>query len=228
MKIFSLIFLFFTSINTFATVDDSSLWINMNTSGKIAEKTLAYFELQPRFVNDMKDTGAIIYRTALGYQITDHLSLWAGYGYISWKHNSSYHENRPFLQSIHNFTTGRFTFINRTRFEMRDIQDRPETSLRLRHLIRSLYQFDEEHKLFVVFWDEVFYNFNTVQATFNTIPPTPREGFDQNRVFLGLGHRFGEKNQHFIESGYLNQYVVRYAKANASNHALAFQYIYNF
>jgi hypothetical protein len=225
-NIFVLFILF--SINSYATVDDSQLWINLNTIGKISEKTLAYFEVQPRFLNDMKDNSGIIYRTAFGYQLFDHFSVWAGYGYISWKHNSSFREHRPFLQSIHNITKGNFTLINRTRFEFREIQDRPETSLRFRHLLRSLYQFNEENKLFVVLWDEIFYNFNTLTATSNTVPPTPREGFDQNRFFIGLGHRFGENNQHFIEGGYLNQYVVRYLKENTSNHALAIQYIFNF
>jgi hypothetical protein len=224
------IFLFFIlfSMTTYASVDDSQLWINLNTTGKISEKTLAYFELQPRFLNDMKDSSGIIYRTALGYQLFNHFSVWAGYGYITWKHNSSFKEHRPYLQTLHNLTRGRFSFVNRTRFEFRDIQDRPEISLRFRHLVRSLYQFDDENNYFVVLWDELFYNLNTLTATSNTSPATPREGFDQNRAFLGLGHRFGETNQHFIEAGYLNQYVVRFLKENISNHTLALQYMYNF
>lgn len=216
------------SAQSFATVDDSNLWINANASGKIGEKTLAYMEVQPRMVDDWGHVGATLFRAALGYSMTDKWSLWGGYGVIPWNFPNSFMENRPYLQSTYTINHGRFTFINRTRMEFRLIENRQETALRARHLLRTLYNFDEVNKLFFVVWDELFYNFNTVPGSTNKISATPHEGFDQNRIFVGLGRKFGEKSNHFVEGGYLNQYVVRYEKPNASNHTLAFQYIYSF
>lgn len=228
MKIIFFITALFISAQTFATVDDSNLWFNANANGKIGTKTLVYVEVQPRMVEDWAHLAAVIGRVAIGYTVTDKWSLWAGYGFIPWNYPARYNENRPYLQSTYTFNHDKFSFVNRTRFEFRMIEDRAETSMRARHLLRTLYQFDEVNKLFLIVWDELFYNFNTVLANANKGPATPHEGLDQNRIFVGLGHKFGENLHHFIEGGYLNQYIVRFQKDNASNHVLAFQYIYSF
>lgn len=208
--------------SSFATADDTQLWANFNTTGKLTNKTLGYGEIQPRLIDDWNQLNGMIYRAALGYQVTDQLSLWGGYGLIHWNYPSHYLENRPYLQSTYNFTyDNRFTVLNRTRFEGRILEDKPKTSLRLRHLLRTTYLLREESKVYLVLWDELFYNFNT-------LPGINHEGFDQNRIFAGIGHKFGDKLQHFIEGGYLNQYVIKYEKANGSNHTLAFQYSYSF
>lgn len=173
----------------------------------------------------MSDTGVYMYRVAVGYQATEKLSLWAGYAFMDFKKPVEFDENRPFLQSTYSYSVDQFTLINRTRYEFRHLQGREETSMRLRHLVRSLYQFNQSYKLFLVLYDELFYNLNTIE---NASAPNPHKGFDQNRAFLGVGHRFGETNNHFFELGYMNNYIVRYSKDNQVNHILAAQYIYNF
>lgn len=203
------------------TVSDNNLWINANTSGKLTEKVLAYAEIQPRLVDDSSQLGAAMYRVALGYAMTDKWSLWAGYGLIHFNYPDHFLENRTYLQSTYNFNYDKWSVSNRSRFEFRRLEDRAETALRLRHQIRSLYEIHEANKIFFVLWDELFYHLNTV-------PGTNHKGFDQNRIFGGVGHKFGEKLNHFFEVGYLNQYIVRFEKANVTNDILALQYIYNF
>lgn len=209
------------SAGAHATTDDTQMWFNTNTTGKITDKVLGYGEIQPRLMNDWNELNSVLYRAAIGYSVTDKWSVWGGYGLVHWNYPTHYVENRPYLQSTYNFSYAKLTVSNRTRFEGRRLEDRPKTGLRLRHLLRNMYLLNEANKVYFVLWDELFYNFNT-------IPGVNHEGFDQNRVFTGIGHKFGDKLQHLFEGGYLNQYVVKYEKANGSNHALAFQYTYNF
>lgn len=222
MKILIPFLALFLSLSSYSNeVEDTGSWINANSSGKIGEQTLLYLEAQTRIVDDLNHIGSNILRGALGYSITDKWSLWAGYGFIASNYPNHLTENRPYLQSAYSFSVDNLTVINRTRFEFRILEDKPETALRARHLLRTLYQFDSAHKYMLVLWDELFYNINSVAGT-------PQEGVDQNRIFLGLGHKFGKKAQHFVEGGYLNQYVVRYEKDNALNHIMAFQYIFSY
>jgi hypothetical protein len=225
MKVIILFFMLLNISPVNATVNDSNLWVNTNFTGKVRDRYLVYGEFQPRFISDMSDLGVYMYRAAIGYQISEPFSLWAGYAYMDFKRPVEFDENRPFLQSTHNYSYDQFTLINRTRLEFRHLQGREETSTRLRHLVRSLYQFNQSKKLFLVLYDELFYNLNTIE---NSKAPNPREGIDQNRAFIGMGHRFGEKSNHFFELGYMNNYIVRYLKDNLVNHVLAAQYIYNF
>lgn len=222
MRILFLLVTLLTTTQLYSAVtEDTGAWINANSSGKIGESTLLYLEAQTRIVEDLNHVGANILRGAFGYSFTDKWSLWAGYGFIAYNFPSHFTENRPYLQSTYNYTFDNLTIINRTRLEFRMLEDKPETALRARHLLRTLYQFDATNKYMLVVWDEFFYNLNSV-------PGTPQEGFDQNRIFLGIGHKFGKNSHHFVEGGYMNQYVVRFEKNNTSNHNMAFQYIFSY
>lgn len=215
------LFIFLGSTVNAKTSDDNQLWLNTNTSGKISENILAYGEFQPRLMNDWNQLNSILYRMGLGFNFKPDWSLWAGYALVHMNYPNHYLESRPYLQSSYTFNLSQLSIINRSRIESRNFEDHPKTGIRFRHMLRGTYLFEETKQLYLVLWDEIFYNFNTV-------PGINHEGFDQNRIFLGLGHKFGEKLRHFIEGGYLNQHVVRYKKVNASNHALTFQYTFNF
>jgi len=87
-------------------------------------------------------------------------------------------------------------------------------------MIRALYPFTEDKTWAVVFSDEVFFNLNSVGTS---LPA----GFDQNRAFLGVNHRFDEHWR--VEFGYLNNWIPRPGdQQDKLNHALLIALFYNF
>jgi hypothetical protein len=81
-----------------------------------------------------------------------------------------------------------------------------EQSQRLRHMFRAQYKLGDTPWALAA-WDEYFYNTNTIKPRAASHAPVTRAGFDQNRAFLGVAYFFGEKRQHMVETGYMNNYV---------------------
>lgn len=195
------------------TYTDEESWLNLNAFVKVSEDWTVYGEYQPRFFDYQKYRGASLHRVALGRNIGNGFSAWVGYGIIEWATRTdskfpskSQHEDRPFLQLMHVHDHGDWKFLNRTRYEDRIFRHDDEGSQRLRHLLRVQYKFGEKPWALVV-WDEYFYNTNTIRPSTRSHAPVTKAGFDQNRAFIGGAYFFGEKQQHMIESGYMNNYV---------------------
>ena len=94
------------------------------------------------------------------------------------------------------------TLANRVRLEGRDIRDRAgayEQVLRLRYQVKFVRPFDgaaiHEGSTYFVGFDEVFVNGGS--------EVTGHNAFDQNRLFLGIGHAFSP--DFALEVGYFNQ-----------------------
>jgi len=104
---------------------------------------------------------------------------------------------------------GTFTFrtLWETNFLRGDqVRERP------RQMIKFMHPFVSEPRLSAIVWDEAFYRVNTTEWG-------GKSGFDQNRVFAGLGWNF-DKNVH-AEFGYLNQYIDDAKHENRTMHHLA-------
>jgi hypothetical protein len=207
--------LFFTlvSVTQADTYSDQESWINLNTFIKLNEKWQTYLEYQPRFFDYNKYNGVTLHRGAIGRDLVNGFSVWGGYGLITWnvRKDSKFptklqHEDRPFLMLIHNWSSGDWKLTNRTRFEDRLFRYTDEGSKRLRHLVRAQYKFGESCWGLAI-WDEWFWNGNTIHPSSQSHAPVLKEGFDQNRAFVGVVYFFGEKQQHLFETGYLNNYV---------------------
>src|SRR5262249_18643616 len=95
-------------------------WFQISGTGPIVGNWKLFLEAQPRVGTDAAngDTNfrALVLRSAIGYQITEPWSLWAGYAYIP-SFNPSRHEQRAFQQSLVVTNAGPFKIVNRTRFE---------------------------------------------------------------------------------------------------------------
>jgi hypothetical protein len=190
------------------TYSDEEAWVNLNAFVKLNDDWSVYGEYQPRFFDYQKYRGASLHRGAIGRSIGAGLSAWAGFGLIEWASRSqskfpakTQHEERPFLQLMHNHEYRDWKITNRTRYEVRMFRSDNEGSQRLRHQLRLQYKF-AAGLWAVVLWDEYFYNTNTIVPSLESHAPITKAGFDQNRAFF-----FGEKQQHIIESGYMNNYV---------------------
>ncbi|WP_373531373.1 DUF2490 domain-containing protein [Vampirovibrio sp.] len=185
------------------------------TPGK---KVQWYAEAQPR-VGNLQDRGTsgdfsqLILRTALGYRLTEKISVWQGYGWTPIFEPQNLNEHRIYQQLSVNGKWKRLLVNNRSRLEQRWIENTGgETSIRLRHMARGMYPLDQREQWFLVAYDEFF-------ITLKGVPNGPATGFDQNRLFVGLHRKL--KGGVNAEAGYLNQYInTQDPVPNRMNHVL--------
>lgn len=192
------------------TYKDEESWLNINAFFKLNENWQAYAEFQPRFVDYSKYNGVTLHRGAIGRNMGGGFSAWAGYGLMAWndRRDSKFpaknqHEDRPFLQALHNHEQGQWKFTNRSRFEGRMFRYDNEISQRLRHLLRLQYKFNNSPWA-IALWNEYFYNLNTITPRARSGAPVTKAGFDQHRIFLGGAYFF---RNHMLESGYMLNHV---------------------
>ncbi|MFZ4715847.1 MAG: DUF2490 domain-containing protein [Bacteriovoracaceae bacterium] len=211
-----------------ADVSDKQIWPFIFVQGRIVPLVSTQVMYQPRMVsNGEKYAGSILQANSM-YAFSKKFSAGLGYFYIPWKSPNQYDEHRPFTQAIYQFSEKEWSFLFRSRLEFRRMEDRPETIVRLRKMFRTNYQLDRYVSgLYAFSFDELFYNFNTIETDKNKNSPAPHQGFDQNRFCVGLGLKFGEKYKQSFEAGYLNQKNFRYLKDNLNNDVLYMQYVLN-
>jgi len=183
-------------------------WFQISATGPIRGNWKLFLEAQPRVGTDPAkgDTNlrTLIARSAIGYQITEPWSLWAGYAYVP-SFNPSRDEHRAFQQSLFVTKAGPFKMINRTRFEERLIEDAGQPALRLRHQLWFGYPLPRWPGWSLVAADEPFVNLDFVHNG-------PQAGFDQNRVYLGVSRQLGPSLR--VEVDYVNQFVLGHGGAD--------------
>lgn len=170
---------------------DAETWLFLSVSGRDG-KARWYGEVQPRFSFTKAAFERVIVRPAVGFQLTETISVWAGYFVGRGLLSRAVNEERPYQQLLVEHRPGRFSIINRTRLEERFFEVLEAPSYRLRHQLRLGYRFLPEFGVFVS--EELLVNLNSVKAG-------PHAGLDQQRVMVGVSVRFGGLT---IEVGYLN------------------------
>jgi len=198
--------------------EDTGAWLQIVGEGSLAgldpkwEKGRVWLEGQSRFDGNWEHWYQGMVRTAVGYSLSDRATIWAGYTWLPTQNiGKSYISQQdvwPAFRYILPTDIGTFTF--RTMWETNflrgdQIRERP------RQMIKFMHPFEFEPRLSFIAWDEAFYRVNT--TTWGG-----KSGFDQNRVFGGLGWSFN--NNVRAELGYLNQYIDDASHRNATMHHL--------
>lgn len=228
-KIVLILVSFLVITNSFAKVlYDDQVWINTNAFIKLKEKVSAYIEIQPRYIEGRDYLGVTLYRSALGYDLNEKTSFWLGYGYIEWSHPVHFNEHRPFLQFIHHQDFNRLKLTHRGRFEIRNLQDRQSSPMRVRYLLRGVYDLKTPWNLHAVIYNEWFNHLSGAIEKGSYRAGKVHPGFDQNRLFVGIGKKFTEKVNLFAELGYMNQFIDTQVKTLKSNHIIASQLTFKF
>lgn len=199
LSIVLLIYLVF-SVNqqVFALENDLGLWSSTYISLPINKKFKANLEINPRIQKNITHINQLFVRPSIGYQLTDHLSIWQGYGWITNYIPTFTREQRIWQQLLHEKDFSKFRLINRLRLEERFIQDVNGVPLRTRYLLRAMFPIEKTKKWFFVTSDELFVNFD---SHFHG----PQAGIDQNRFFVGLNHKISDNVS--LEGGYQMQYL---------------------
>jgi len=210
---------------------DFRLWSPMFMTAKLPNSFLAYLEVQPRFA-DLDENGHIdqlLLRPAIGYQLTENLSIWQGYAWVgnfNQKHTPPqspfFDENRIYQQILYTKKFDSFKITSRTRLEERWIEHVDGTAVRFRTGLRGTYTLPMAPEWALVASDEVFVHLNTVGAR------GPQAGFDQNRAFVGINRTFSKYLN--VDVGYQNQLLNSRSipnLANQMNHTILFQFFIN-
>lgn len=162
-----------------------------------------WIESQGRFNNSNPMENMNFYqgmiRSAVGYAVTDRLTVWAGYTYLPTENYGQRYVGEqdawPAIRYI--FPTRIGTVTLREMVEMRFTRgDAP--GIRPRTLIKLLHPFEFEPRLGLVLWDEFFFNANNVANN----PNGGYSGFNQNRAFAGISWIVNENAR--LEFGYMN------------------------
>lgn len=165
------------------------------------EKGRLWVEGQSRFNDDWGHWYQGMVRTAVGYSLSDHATLWAGYTWLPTQNIGKAYNSQQDVWPAFRYVlpTDYGTFMFRTMIEANFMNGNgDDVRIRPRQMIRFMHPFEFEPRLSFITWDEFFIKANTTRAG-------GQSGFDQNRAFAGLGWTFN-KNFRF-EAGYLNQYL---------------------
>lgn len=213
-------------------VQDFGTWGAITSTGNFGfinpdNPTLAklkwWAEGQGRFADDSSKFSQAIVRPGIGYQVTDTISVWAGYAWTPTTTpyvNNTYDEHRAWQQLIWSdkFSWGRVT--SRSRLEQRFVPDHIGNDManRYRHLLKAAIPLSFAPGFSYIIQSEAFVGLNDTDWV-------PRRGFDQNRFFTGLGYAFNKNIS--AEVGYMNQYIIRRG-ANYMGHNLVVNLFMNF
>ena len=179
---------------------------NLSSIDDTLSQVRLWVEGQGRFNNSNPNSNMNFYqgmaRSAIGYALTDRLTVWAGYTYLPTENYGKGYVGEqdawPAIRYI--FPTKIGTVMLREMVEMRFVRgDAP--GIRPRTMAKLIRPFEFEPRLGLVLWDEVFFNANNV----TTNPNLGLSGFNQNRAFAGVSWTFNELAR--IEFGYMNQMV---------------------
>lgn len=185
-------------------------WVSTTLQGNVYKRFALMLDMHGRFYDDFQPY-QLLFRPAAGLQIGKGMYLFLGYGWTpSWNTQHQYtSEHRIWEQwqwDIPGLTYGLRLFL-RSRLEQRfrDVGE-VSTGVRFRQLLRLLIPVERGSPLHLSVWDEAFVSFNDAGGG-GSGPLWQHAGFDQNRLFAGVGVFVGAVTR--LELGYLNHHIVR-------------------
>ena len=184
--------------------NEPQAWFALFSQGPlVGQKFLLWFDAHARFgfaPESSPPSTSMLLRPGVGYRMREDMTIYLGYLWAPvWRNGQkSLDEHRVWQQYTWDigFDSGAKMQL-RSRLEERFAQG--DVGIRFRQMVRA--QTPPLHAKFIlVAWDEVFISFNDTR--FGQIA-----GFDQNRLFLGVGRSLWGKIR--LESGYFNQWLPR-------------------
>lgn len=194
-------------------------WLGLFAQGPITGRLFFQGDLHYRAFTDFTPYWILV-RPGIGYQLTPGMFVTLGYAWTpSWPGRNTdtgpmVDEHRVWEQWQYEFPLagGALKLQLRSRLEERW---RPginsETGLRFRQMVRLTIPFGANSRWLAAVWDEIF--FGILDTGWE------RQGFDQNRVFAGVGYQIVPGTLR-VEAGYFNQYLSKASGPDVANHAL--------
>lgn len=189
---------------------DAQLWTPMFFNAPSRGRLVGLLELQPRVQGDFERVRTAIIRPWVGWRLADATFVHAGYGWIRSDSGRVTEEHRIWQQLQHaGKPAAGWTLQARGRLEQRRLEGVGGTPWRGRLMGRVERALGGGPR-YAVAYDEAFVHLNSVRRG-------PRSGFDQNRVFVGLGTA-GERLK--AEAGYQHVLLKRPGLSDSHVHCL--------
>lgn len=192
-------------------------WLATFNTIKTSKRISIHNDIQVRSTDEIKQLQTFLFRTGVNYHLKKNIVITAGHAYIRNKKivgdlSGFTPEHRIWEQLIVTHKLKTVLINHRFRIEQRfmgktvvsgnPLSDGHKFANRFRYFIRNILPFKKTNEfkkgMFAALQNEVFVNFGNNDAVNGKF-------FDQNRLYLATGYRFGSKAD--IEIGYLNQYV---------------------
>lgn len=214
--------LMWTAPLTAQTVHDAGQWSAIFAQGSVFaedegdDRLKWWFDGHYRLLDDANGFNQSIVRPGVGWSLSERTTAWVGYGWIRTSPlvSDEFDEHRLWQQLTWAESYEPFTLALRSRLEQRFVETGDDTGWRFRQLFRLQHDLPAFPRLTLVGWDELFLNINDVDYG-------PEAGFDQNRVFVGIGWKCRPENRWRVEIGYLNQVIYNPGRADRVNHILS-------
>lgn len=197
-------------------------WFAWFNNVKFTDKWGMNNDIQFRAGNDWSSNSSLLIRPGLNYYVSERHTAALGYAVALTTHELGSNtrrltEHRLWQQYIIGGTLLGIPIQHRFRLEQRFLR-RPEETVfaqRARYFIRGLVPLCSPSDLpfrrgvFASLQNELFFNIHNQKAINGN-------WFDQNRAYASMGFRFSEKYD--VETGYMNQYLVRKGVLNTMTH----------
>jgi Protein of unknown function (DUF2490) len=208
--------------------DDTRVWGNITARGNFGyvdpdlKRWLWWMEGQLRVrdccSSDLSLDQSII-RPGIGYALTDQSTVWMGYARVtSYLDVQEIAEDRMWEQYMWKGSTLLGAVAFRSRLEQRWVANGSDVGQRFRQFVKLHWPFSFYPAANFTVWDEVFVNMNSTD--WGAV-----QGFDQNRVFVGIGYRYSPEI--LAEIGYMNQFIQT-SRNDRMNHLLSLTVFFDF
>jgi hypothetical protein len=193
-----------------STIEGFHTWGDVLATGSLgrfnpALKNIKYMvEGLGRFGNDSSRLSLGMIRTGLGYALTDETSVWLGYAWVTYDEpfaKTPFDEHRIWQDFSGGHKYAYATLSTRSRLEQRFMDTGSQVGWRFRQRVKVSVPLVLAPDFSLVGSDEFFANLNKTNFGAD-------DGFDQNRVFAGLGYDFNTHSK--AEVGYMNNYLRRH------------------
>jgi len=184
-----------------AYAEQDQSWAGLFLSGPVSKDSsvLVWFDGHTRFRDGASSLDVSILRPGIGWRVNPKLDLYVGYARATQhRETGDVEEDRLWQQALYpiaEIAGGKLT--GRTRLEQRFRETGDDMGWRFRQFLRYGRPFDGT-PFGAVVSNEVFFGLNQTDWG-------QRDGFDQNRLFLGASWQVHPKMR--LEGGYLNQHI---------------------
>jgi hypothetical protein len=182
-----------------ATGSDTGLWTIATVKHGLNEKWTGSLSGQLRFHQDIGTLERVVLRPSLDYRVSHRLTATAGYDAHFIQSPADKIEQRLWQQLLYRIPVAGLKLSGRLRLEQRFIEHVNGTAVRLRIYAKATRSL-AKGPWYAALRNEIAFGLNSLQGG-------PRDGFDQNRLFVGLGRSLSPGSS--IEAGYQMHYARR-------------------
>jgi len=199
-------------------------WLQLTLQGPIHQDLFVQADLQYRAYDDVSPAQILI-RGALAWRPIDNMYLGLGHawtpGFRARDGGQFFDEHRIYQnwqwELVHGETGIRFLMRFRVEERFRYPTGTLEVGVRLRQMLRFTFPLTTDRLFSLITYDELFLDLTESGHTLSGVDPMGNDtfspaweafGYDQNRLFLGVGYQFIPSVLR-LELGYMNQWIRR-------------------